>query len=111
MALTAVNGAGDGTLNGTSEVTLVAAPAASTNRLVKTITIQNADTVLQTITLRKVSAGGTRQIWKGDLDAGDTLIWNDVIGLDDTGSTIRAVMAAAATTTNPDYTATWADAT
>lgn len=111
MAFTAVAGADDGTLNGTSAVTLVPAPAASTARLVKTITIQNRDTVVNTITLRKVSGGGTRQLWKGDLDVGDTLIWDDVISLDDTSSSITAVMAAAATTTNPDWTSTWGDAT
>lgn len=111
MALTAVGGADDGTLNGTTPVTLVAAPAAATNRLVKTITIQNRDTAVVTVTLRKVSAGGTRQLWAGDLDVGDTLIWDDVIGLDDVNSSITAVMSGAAATTNPDWTSLWADAT
>lgn len=111
MAFTAVGGSDDGTLNGTTPVTLVPAPAAATNRLIKTMTIQNADTAVVTVTLRKVSAGGTRQLWKGDLDVGDTLIWNDVVGLDDTGSSITAVMSAAAATTDPQWTSTWGDAT
>lgn len=105
-----VEGADDGTLNGTTPVTLVSAPASSTNRLVKTITIQNRDTAVVTVTLRKVSGGGTRQLWKGDLDVGDTLIWNDPIILDDTSSSITAVMSGAAATTNPDWTASWGDA-
>jgi hypothetical protein len=37
-------GANDGALNGTSEVTLVAAPAASTRRTIKSITVENKDT-------------------------------------------------------------------
>ena len=110
MGFTAVGGADDGTLNGTTPVTLVPAPAAATTRLPKTITIQNRDTAVVTVTLRKVSAGGTRQLWKGDLDVGDTLIWDDAVGLDDTSSSITAVMSGAAATTNPDWTSTWGDA-
>ena len=37
-------GASDGVLNGTSSVTLVAAPASSTRRVIKNITIENRDT-------------------------------------------------------------------
>lgn len=103
-------GGDDGTLNGTTPVTLVSAPAASTQRIVKTITIQNIDTAVVTVILRKVSAGGTRQLWEGDLDVNDTLIFDDSVVLDDTGSSITAVMSGAATTTNPDYTSSFADA-
>ena len=44
-------GATDGALNGTSSVTLVAAPASSTRRAIKTITIENKDTAPVTITV------------------------------------------------------------
>jgi hypothetical protein len=81
----------------------------SEQRIVKTITVQNRDTAVVTVTLRKVSGGGTRQLWKGDIDPDSTLIWNDVVVLDDTGSSITAVMAGAAATTNPDWTSSWAD--
>lgn len=101
----------DGTLNGTSAVDIVAAPASATQRLVKSITIQNRDTAVVTVTLRKVSAGGTRQIWKGDLDVGDTLVWDTPIVLNATTDSITAVMSAAATTTNPDFTSSFADVT
>lgn len=104
-----VGGGDDGALNGIAAVTLVAAPAAATRRYVKTLTIQNRDTVVNTITLRKVVGANTRQIWKGDLDVGDTLVWNDVIILDDVNSSITAVMDSAVTTTNPDWTSTWGD--
>lgn len=101
--------ADDGTLNGTTAVTLVPAPGVSQQHLVSGVTIQNRDTAVVTIIVRKVSAGGTRQIWKGDLDVGDTfhILKEDGLILDDTGSTITAVMAAAAATTNPDWTSSW----
>ena len=44
-----VEGSSDGALSGSSQVTLVAAPAASTRRLIKTIYIANTDTVANTI--------------------------------------------------------------
>ena len=102
-------GGSDGTLNGATEVTLVAAPAASTVRVCKCVTIQNRDTATVTLTLRKVSGGGTRQLWSGTLAVGDTLIWDDPVMLADTSSSVRAVMSGAATTTNPDWTASWFD--
>lgn len=103
-------GGDDGTLNGTTPVTIVASPAAATQRMIQQITIQNRDTAVVTITLRKVSAGGTRQIWSGDLDVGDTLIWEGGV-LDATTDSITAVMSAAAATTNPDWTEGHADYT
>lgn len=104
---TQVLAADDGTLNGTTPVTLIPAPAVANQIANKLITIQNRDTAIVTITLRKVSAGGTRQIWKGDLDVGDTLLFDDVIMLDDVNSSITAVMSAVAATTNPDWTSSW----
>lgn len=65
-------GANDGALNGTTAVTLVAAPASSTQRVVGEITIQNRDTAAVTITLRYVDGASTRQLWSGTLQVGDT---------------------------------------
>jgi hypothetical protein len=68
-------GANDGALNGTSAVTLVAAPGSSTQRVIKWITIQNKDTAAVTVTITyNNSAGGgtTRQIAKVTLAANDT---------------------------------------
>jgi len=45
-------GSNNGSLNGVTAVTLVAAPAASTQRIIKDITIYNKDTAVVTITLR-----------------------------------------------------------
>jgi hypothetical protein len=67
-----LEGSNDGVLNGTTPVTLVASPGASTQRIIKAITIQNRDTAAVVVTIRYVSSGGTRQIWKGTLAVGDT---------------------------------------
>jgi len=72
-------GGNDGVMNGTTPVTLVAAPSASTRRIIKAISIQNRDTAEVVITINLVSAGGTRQIWKGILQVGDTWTLDGVI--------------------------------
>ena len=70
---TFTQGANDGVLNGATAVTIVPSPAASTQRVINSITIQNRDTAPVTMVLRYVSAGGTRQIWAGTLAIADTL--------------------------------------
>lgn len=59
---TFVEGATDGALNGTSSVTLVAAPAASTRRVIKELNIQNRDTAPVTITVQYNDNGTLRNI-------------------------------------------------
>jgi hypothetical protein len=65
-------GASDGALNGTSAVTLVAAPASSTRRVVKTITIENKDTAPVTLTISYNNNSTLRTIAKVTLNVGDT---------------------------------------
>lgn len=67
-------GASDGALNGTSLVTIVAAPGASTRRVIKWITIQNKDTAPVTITIAYANSSGStsRQIAKVTLAVNDT---------------------------------------
>src|SRR5690606_38749147 len=62
-------------LNGTTDVTIVAAPVASTTRQVKYINIFNADTVAHTITVQHDDNGTERILWKGLISAGATLSW------------------------------------
>jgi hypothetical protein len=81
---TFTEGASDGALNGTSSVTLVAAPAASTRRTVKTITIENKDTAAVTITVSYNNAATLRTIAKVTLQVGDT--WTMDGTFDTTGS-------------------------
>jgi len=69
---TFVEGSSDGTLNGTSQVTLVSAPASSTRRLIKTIYIENKDTAPVTLTVTLNNNGTLRNIAKVTLAVGDT---------------------------------------
>jgi hypothetical protein len=65
-------GASDGALNGTSSVTLVAAPGASTRRVIKNITIENKDTAAVTLTISYNNNSTLRVIAKVTLNVGDT---------------------------------------
>jgi hypothetical protein len=73
---TFVEGANDGTFNGTSGVTIVPAPSASTRRLVKSITIENKDTAPITFTLSYDNNGTLRTIVNVTLQVGDTWTTN-----------------------------------
>ena len=66
-----------GTSNGLTEFEMVAAPAVSTSKVIKSIHVYNADTATKTLTI-KVKTGATlRLIIKSDLAPGDTLIMSD----------------------------------
>ena len=82
-------GSNDGALNGTNSVTLVAAPAASTRRVVKNITIYNKDTAAVTITVSFNNNSTLRNIAKVTLQVGDT--WTTDGTFDSTGSLKQAV--------------------
>lgn len=74
---TYVPGGNDGVTTGTSDVTIVAAPSASTQRQVKQITVYNADTVAATVTMIKDVGGTNRILCKVTLQVADTLQYND----------------------------------
>lgn len=82
-------GATDGALNGTNSVTLVAAPASSTRRAIKTITIQNRDTAAVTVTVSYNNNSTLRTIAKVTLQVGDT--WTTDGSFDNTGSLKQVV--------------------
>ena len=66
--------------NNTTDVNIAAAPISSTQRIIDTITIYNADTVNATVTV-KLDADGTEYIlWKGILATGEMLQYNDKTG-------------------------------
>jgi len=81
-------GSSDGVLNGSTQVTLVSAPAASTRRLVKTIYIENNDTVANTITVTYNNNGTLRIIVKVTLQVGDT--WS-TDGTTDTNGNLKTI--------------------
>jgi hypothetical protein len=65
-------GSSDGLLNGTTAVTIIASPAASTRRVIKSIYIQNTDTAAVTITIGFFNGSSTRTISKVTLNPNDT---------------------------------------
>jgi hypothetical protein len=69
---TFTEGASDGTTNSTTTVTMVASPAASTRRVIKSIYIQNTDTAQVTVTVGYYNGTNTRVIAKVILNVGDT---------------------------------------
>jgi hypothetical protein len=95
-------GATDGALNGTSSVTLVAAPASSTRRVIKNVTIQNRDTAAVTLTISYNNNSTLRQVAKVTLNVGDT--WTTDGTFDTNGSlkqTIGTVNVSTVTGTLP----------
>lgn len=85
---TFTQGAADGAFNGTSGITLVAAPAASTQRVVKSITIENQDTAPVTITIDYDNNGTARTLFVVTLQVGDT--WT-TDGTFDTNGSLKTV--------------------
>ena len=70
-------GSNDGTSNGGTAVSVLAAPAASHTRQVKFLSVNNADTVAATLTLQYNDNGTKRIITKTTLDVGDNFIYTD----------------------------------
>ena len=99
-----------GTLtNGTTPVTLVAAPPERTQRLVRKIFIQNADTVNAKVTVKHVTSGGsTFLIHEETLVAGSQKTLEHLV-LDKSTQTITVTLGAAVTTTELSCTAHFAD--
>ena len=95
-------------LNGTSEVTVVAAPAASKRRIVRAVFVKNVDTVTQTITIR-FDDDSNNYDFSFELETGWSAEWTTPIILDGTTDNLRILMGQAATTTNPYFIATYAE--
>jgi hypothetical protein len=90
--------------NGTTPVTLLAAPAASTRRVVPRngLKVHNRDTAQVTVTLRKLKGASTFVLKIIDLDPNDDWFYDGVVVLDATDESITALLGGAAATTNPD---------
>lgn len=107
MAFT--EGSSDGTLNGVTPVTIVAAPGAGHRIIVKTITIYNDDTI-ETYVYLNLYNTTAKVIFCTSIDPGGILVFTDSIVLDATTKSITAVAKAAKVTNDLVYTATWGDA-
>jgi len=77
---TTVPGSLDSASNGTTLVTIVAAPAASTQRKINLITVYNADTASKAVTIRLNNNTTLRNIVVVTLQVGDTLYFTDTNG-------------------------------
>jgi hypothetical protein len=109
MAFTPGNS--NGALNGTTPVDVVAAPASSTQRLVRKVRFFNLDTASVTITLQLDDNSTDRVLQKFTLAAGEAGVYEDVEVLDATTKKLQALMSGAPATTQPAYSAAWADKT
>jgi hypothetical protein len=65
------------TSNGTTDVNILTAPTSLHWYIVDTISIYNADTVLQNITVKYDVSAAETIIWKGDVAAGGLLYYNN----------------------------------
>lgn len=102
----------EGSLNGTTAVDVVTAPASGTRRLVRSVNFYNADTVPHTITLSKYVGGTVRAIAKETISPGENWTFDDhIIVLDSTTRKVQAVCQSATVTTAPTFDATSADVT
>lgn len=69
-----------GLSSGTTATSIVAGPAASTQRLVDQLIVHNTDTASATVTLIFYDATNSRVLWKGVLATGETLTYTDGAG-------------------------------
>jgi len=88
---TFTEGANDGALNGTSSVTMVAAPASATRRLIKSLSIENKDTAAVTVTVSYNNNSTLRTLYKVTLAVGDT--WTTDGTFDTNGNLKQATTA------------------
>ena len=95
--------------NGSTPVTLVAAPAERTQRIIRKMIFHNADTVNGTVTVKHVTSGGSSFIILKQLVAPDQDAELEHIILDATTQTITAELGGAVTTTEWDFTASLGD--
>lgn len=105
-----VEGGNETDLNGTTAVECVAAPAASTRRLVKNVHFSNVDTVAATIIIYKKKASTSREMARETLSPGESWTFDKTTVLNDTDESVTAKCLAAITTTNPTVDAAYADA-
>lgn len=104
----------DGVTTGTTPVTVIAAPSASTQRLCRTVTVFNNDTAARVVTLRYVSAGGTRILVKQTLQPDESLVWGgngEHLIIDTTGKSITMILDSAPATNQLDWTSHYSDLT
>jgi hypothetical protein len=63
----------DGTTNGGTAVTMVAAPSAGQSRQIKSLSVVNKDTVAATVTIQINNNGTKRIMFEGQISVGDNI--------------------------------------
>ena len=66
--------------NNTTDVNIVASPAASTQRIIDLLTVYNTDTANATVTIKFDAIGTDYTLWRGILGVGEMLQYNDKNG-------------------------------
>lgn len=66
--------------NGTTPATLVASPAASTQRVIDHVSVYNADTVAHTLTMQLYDGTTAWPLWRGTLDPGERVEFTQAAG-------------------------------
>jgi hypothetical protein len=94
--------------NGTTNVTAVAAPAASTQRQVSQVIIHNVDAVVATVNVYVNKNSTVRRTHRATLQVGESLIVGGFV-LDATDESVEVDLDAAHDTTAPTIVATFAD--
>lgn len=112
-------GSKDGTLNGTSAVDIVDAPASSTRRTIKSIDVYNADSADVTVTIKYDNNGTDRIIAKVTLESGSR--WTlggtydqngnllQAIGTTNVGKTLQHIIRTYDPSAKQDMSTTYAD--
>lgn len=96
-------GANSGLTNNTTAVTLVAAPAASTQRQVKRVNVYNADTAPATVTIRLSDGGNFRTQLSVTLQVGERIEYEDAEGFRVFTVTGAVKVTAVQSTVEPGY--------
>lgn len=102
-------GNSNGAMNSTTQVTLVSAPAAATQRGVRNTTFFNRDTIAHTITIKLNDNGTLRTLDSQTVAAGQAWMYSVFKVLDATTKTLVAVMGEVISTTQPDFDSAWSD--
>ena len=95
----------NGTSNGATPVTVVAAPGASTTRMIARygLSVYNADTAAITLYLQLADGAATRIIEKATINAGSSYFNTSFISLSTTAQSLEIVLSGAVATTEADY--------
>ena len=97
----------DGITNGTSDVTIVVAPASGTIKRINLITVDNIDSATATVRIFYVSGANSRRLISKTLTTNTSMEFptnGNPMVLDDTNTSIKLNLAGAVTTTELDWT-------